>query len=393
MVSSSLAFRLVGSGVAAAVGISLATPVAAALVGGTSYSKYVGIGAITLPFTLLVMFSNDVLRVTFQPKKYVGLNVTQTLLVMSLSVLFVVFLHKGAAGVLYGRLLGDLMSAMVGLLLIRHNLAPRIDGMLLRRMWSYGAPTVPAAFGFAVIAGLDRYWLQRSRSIQEVAVYAVALRFFSVMTLAASAFQLAYGPFAFSRAQSEDAPRLYARVLTAYAALASLGALTVAAFAPEALARLVPSTYAGAAAPALFLAFAAVALGAYTVASVGVGLAFKTPWLNVSAWSGAVAALAMHATFTPRFGPPGAAFATLVGYGVVALVTYAIAQRFQPVPYRGWLALLLFGVGLALAVVAQRLASLGAVGVVARLAIVMGFGLVVGLIVWSERGARASTSS
>jgi O-antigen/teichoic acid export membrane protein len=394
MVSSSLAFRLITSGIVAALAISLATPIASAFVGGQAYSKYLAIGAATLPFTLLVMFSNDVLRVTFQPLKYVTLNVVQTLIVVAGSIVFVVVMHKGAAGVLYGRLLGDAASAMLGLVLVRHNLTLRFDGALLRRMLSYGAPVVPAAFGFGFIAGLDRYMLQRTRSIEEVAVYAVALRFFSVMTLAASAFQLAYGPFAYAHAAREDSPRLYARVLVAFAALASLGALFVGAFAPEALALLAPRAYAGAALPALFLAFAAVAMGAYTVASVGVGLALKTPWLNVSAGFGVAIALLAHLAFTPRFGPSGAGLSTLLGYFVIALVTFFVAQRVRPMPYRGGLALFLFASALVLAVLAQRLAPWGIPGVVARVAVVAAFALMcVRLRVWTERGAVASASS
>src|SRR5262249_51341490 len=130
--------------------------------------------------------------------------------------------HLSTAGVLYGRLAGDAVSALVGLVLIRHSLGLRVERGVLRRMLAYGAPTIPAAFAFALISGLDRFVLQRTRSIQEVATYSVALRFLSVMTFAASAFQLAYGPFVYARARDPEAPRLFARVLLGYVAVASL---------------------------------------------------------------------------------------------------------------------------------------------------------------------------
>jgi O-antigen/teichoic acid export membrane protein len=191
------------------------------------------------------------------------------------------------------------------------------------------------------------------------------------MTFAASAFQLAYGPFAYARARDADAPRLFARVFTAFVALASLGALVLSAFAPEALAVLVPVSYRGAALPALGLAFAAVGLGAYTVASVGIGLALRTPLLSLCAWSGAVAAGVAHALWTPRYGPPGAAFATMIGYVVIALVTYAVAQRVRPMPYRGGRALGLYALAFGLALAAHAAAPLGAAGVAARAGIIL----------------------
>lgn len=367
MVSSSLAFRLVSSGFVAAVFIALAAPLAGWLLHGEAYRKYLVIGATTLPFTMLVLFANDVLRVTFQPVKYITVNVVQTVLVTGASIVLVKVYAMSTAGVLYGRLLGDAVTAVIGLVLTRHTLGFRFDRGTLMRMLRYGAPTVPAAMGFAAITGLDRFALQRTRGIDEVATYAVALRFFSVMTFAASAFQLAYGPFAYARAGHPDSPRLFARVLAAYAALAALGAMVVGLFAPEILRLLVASAYKPerAAFPALLLAFAAVALGAYTVTSIGIGLALRTPLLGLVAWSGALVAAVAHATLTPRYGPPGAAIATLAAYCTVAFTAYRTAQRVHPLPYRGGLAAGLFVSALGLALVASlvRVGGLGSVAV------------------------------
>src|SRR5439155_4897367 len=159
------------------------------------------IGAATLPFTLLVMFGNDVLRVTFQPWKFISLNLVQTVLTTAMALYFVLARHAGVVGVLYGRLIGDGAASLLALVLIRHSLAPRFSRATLRRMLGYGVPLIPASFAFGLIAGMDRYFMQRTRTLEEVGVYAVALKFFAVVTIAASAFQLAYGPFAYVRAQ------------------------------------------------------------------------------------------------------------------------------------------------------------------------------------------------
>ena len=67
MASTSLVFRL-ATGTSVALLLALfATPLSRALVGSDVYRKYVLLGAVTLPFTLVVLFANDLLRVTFQP--------------------------------------------------------------------------------------------------------------------------------------------------------------------------------------------------------------------------------------------------------------------------------------------------------------------------------------
>src|SRR5260221_11040544 len=138
MVSTSFAFRAVVSCAVAALLALFAAPLAVQLLGGAAYRKYLLLGAATLPFTLLVMFANDVLRVTFQPWKFIVLNLTQTVLVAGVSLVLVLERHLGVAGVLYGRLAGDLACALLGLIPIRHNLRRRFSRTTLRRMLGYG---------------------------------------------------------------------------------------------------------------------------------------------------------------------------------------------------------------------------------------------------------------
>ena len=390
MASSSLAFRL-ATGAAAALLLALfAAPLAEGLAGSASYRGYVRIVAATLPCTLVVLFGNDVLRVTFQPWKFIVLNLVQTLLTAGLSLWLVLGEGMGVAGVLYGRLGGDAASALVALVLVRHTLAPRFSGATLRRMLAYGAPLVPVALAYGAIASVDRFVLQRACGLADVAVYGVAVKFFALVTMAVSAFQLAYGPFAFARAGAPDVGRLYARVLAAYVAVASLAAMLAGLFAPEALAVVVPPAYAGAAAPAGWLAFAAVAQGAYCVVSVGIGLALRTPLLGWSAGAAALVAVAGNALLAPRLGPLGAGIATTLAYATSAVVTYALAQRVHPVPFRGARLALVFALALALTVAGQWLAPPGAAGVLVKGLVALAFAaaaLALGL--HRDRGAVA----
>jgi O-antigen/teichoic acid export membrane protein len=396
MVSSSLAFRLVtGVGVALLAALA-ARPLASALMGGVAYEKYLRVAAVTLPFTLLVMFGNDVLRVTFQPWKFITLNLANTVLVTGCSLFFVLHEHRGVIGVLYGRLLGDVACTLLALVLTRHSLRPAFDGTALRRMLSYGLPTVPAAIAYGLITSLDRFMLQRTRSLEEVAVYGIAVKFFAVVTMGVSAFQLAYGPFAYARAREPGAPRLFARVFASYVGVAAFGALVVGLLAPEILRALVPASYAGAAGPALWLAFAAVAQGAYTVASVGIGLALATPLLGWCAGGAALIGAFAQWQLTPRWGPVGAGAATFCGYLASAVFTYFMAQRVHPLPYRGGRLAALGGAALVLGLVGQRFGA-GPGGLVLRLVLMGVFATAVALLrVWrggfavdAKREARA----
>jgi O-antigen/teichoic acid export membrane protein len=377
MVATSLVFRIATSLVAAALLALLAGVLAPSLTGSAAYRKYLMIGAVSLPFTLLSLFANDVLRVTFQPWKFITLNLSQTIVTGAVSLWLVLGRQMGVSGVLYGKLAGDAAAALLGLVLIRRSVAPALDYSVLRRMLAFGAPLVPAAIAYGVVSSADRYFLQRARGLADVGVYAVAVKFFAVAMMVVSAFSLAFFPFAHARSADPGAPRLYARVMSLYVVGASLAALLLGAFAPEALAWLVPAEYRGAARPALLLGFAAVAYGAYYVSCLGIQLALRTSLLGWTAAAAAAVAVAANAALTPRLGGIGAATATLLGNVTLAVATYAAAQSVHPLPYRGGRLLALFALAGLLAIAAQHGSLLGPWGWTIKPAAVVVFVVVV----------------
>jgi len=388
MVSSSFVFRLITGGTAALMLMVFAGPIAGRLLGGAVYAKYLRIGAMALPFTLFTLFANDVLRVTFQPWKFIALNVSQTIFVGSLTLYLVLVWHLGVAGALYGKLFGDALAALLGLVLCRHSLKPRFSRTLLRQMLRYGLPLVPGSIAYAVIGFVDREALQRTASLAEVGIYAVAMKFFAVITMGVSAFNLAFGPFAYARSRDPDAPTLYARVFTLYVAVASLGALVVGVFAPGIVAVLATRNYAAAAAPALWLAFAAVAQGAYSVAVLGITLSLRTSLLGWIAGAAALVAVVANQVLTPRWGAEGAAIATFLGHVSSVVLAYLVSQRVRPMPYRGARLALLFGGALGLGIAAVRWAPPGPAGMGVKLVAALAFvGIAVAMRVWKDRGA------
>ena len=393
MVSTSFLFRATITLAACGLVALFAAPLADRLLGAPAYRKYLLLGAATLPFTLTVMFANDVLRVTFQPWKFIALNLVNTFLVGGLSLWLVIARHAGVVGVLYGRLAGDALTALLGLVLIRHALRPAFDRATLRRMMAFGLPLVPAAIAYGAVASIDRYVLQSHRGIDEVAVYGVAAKFFAIVTMGVSAFQLAYMPFAYARARSEDAPRLFARAFALYLSVGSLGAMAIGLFAPEVLVLIAPPSYAGAALPAVLLAFAAVAQGAYTVAGIGLNLALRTSLVAWIAGGASLVAVVANFALTPRFGPPGAALATWLAHVTAAVLAYVLAQRVYPLPYRGMRGAVLVASGLAITVSAQRLAPPGAAGIALKAAALAAFaGLAWASGMWRDRGGVSHRS-
>jgi O-antigen/teichoic acid export membrane protein len=347
MVSTSALWRL-GVCLAVTVVLVLVAPAFSRfLLDSPDYAKYVRLAALSIPFTAFFLFQNDVLRVTFQPWKFIALNLANTILVGGLSILFVVAWQRGVAGVLYARILGDAVTAAFGFVLIRHSLGGRFDRALLGRMLAFGAPLIPVAVAYWALQYADRWTLAHYADLAAVGVYSVAVKMGAAMMLAVSAFHLAWGPFAFARARDPGAAALFSRVLTLYVAVAASIALALGLFAPEALALLVPAPYVAAALPGAVLGFAAVAHGAYYVAALGASLALRNDILAWTSLVAALVALALNLALVRPLGLLGVAIATCTGFALSTALVYAWAQRVRPIPFRGLRALFLFVLGLA----------------------------------------------
>jgi O-antigen/teichoic acid export membrane protein len=252
------------------------------------------------------------------------------------------------------------VAALAGLVLLRHTLAPQGSWADLKRMLRYGAPLLPVALIYAVLTYTDRQVLLRFASLEQVGVYAVAVKGAAAVLLAVTAFQLAWGPMAFAAATDPDHGRFYSRVLTFYVTAGTLLALGVALFAPEVLLKVVPAAYQGASRPAGLLAFATVAHGAYYIAALGVNLEKKNEWLIVTTGGAALVTLGLALAWVKPWGGTGAAGATLCGFAFSTIALYWVSQRLRPFPYRGLRALLVFSAGLGVATAGWGVAAGGA---------------------------------
>jgi O-antigen/teichoic acid export membrane protein len=330
--------------------ILFAPQVSALVLGSPDYAKYVQIIGLTLPFSGLYLFANEALRVTFQPWKYIVLNAFEMTTVGALTIYFVLARDFSVSGVLYARLIADVLATGVALVLLRHTLTRRGSWGYLKMMFRYGLPLVPVALTYSVLTYADRQVLLHMGSLADVGVYSVAVKLAAPVMLAVTAFNLAWGPMAFSNAADPQAGRLYSWVLSLYTAAGSVLALGVALYAPEILSVFVPAAYQGAAAAGGLLAFGAVAHGAYYIAALGVNLEKKNEWLVVTTGVAAVITLTLAILLVRPFGGTGVAAATLIGFVFSTCVLYLVSQRLRRFPFRGVRSLLIFAAAVPIAI-------------------------------------------
>jgi len=143
--------------------------------------------------------------------------------------------RKGIYGIYLSKLIVDILFSFVALYLIKSWIGKYFSFFRLKQLLAYGVPIVPAGIAQWALDSANRYFLRYYSSLNDVGLYAIGGKVASIMGLLTGAFQLAWGPFAFSIHREDNARDIYASILTYYLVLTSGFAIILSLFAPEIL--------------------------------------------------------------------------------------------------------------------------------------------------------------
>ena len=181
-------------------------------------------------------------------------------------------------------------------------------------------------------------------------IYGACYKLSILMTLFVQAFRYAGEPFFFSIAGRSDARRSYAMVMRYFVICCSMIYLGVVLFL-DVFKYFIGEEYREGLEVVPILLMANLMLGIYVNLSIWYKLTDRT---GLGAWvslMGALITLGLNIAWIPTFGYVGAAWATLVCYGAMALISWLLGRYFYPVPYPVWRisGYLVLSVGLTLA--------------------------------------------
>ena len=224
-------------------------------------------------------------------------------------------------------------------------------GPVLIPIARYSLPMVVIGFAGIVNEMLDRvllkYWLPNdlNTNLQQLGIYGACYKLSILMTLFIQAFRYAAEPFFFSYSQQADAKAVYAKVMRYFVIFCVFIFLLVSLFL-EYFQYFVGPEYRQGLDVVPILLLANLFLGIYVNLSIWYKLTDKTGVGALISLFGAVLTLFLNIWWIPVLGYLGSAWATLVCYSSMSLISYGLGRRFYPVPYPilRMTAYLLFGV-------------------------------------------------
>jgi O-antigen/teichoic acid export membrane protein len=275
------------------------------------------------------------LRMEEKAKQYLCLTVSGAIITMALSVLFVLILQLGIAGLLMAGAIGSALMIFVVWWFVGRKLNFHVDPKLFIPLVRIGFPSIFGLFAFFLIDYADRQMIERMLSLPDLGVYSVGYSFGMVMIIAVRAFGTAWSPFFMSYIKKPDEARqVFGRVLTYYVlGFGSFGVLFFFVAKPL----LVMMT-----APLFHEAWVIVGLvaagymlkGCYLIFLPGIYFAKKLKWQSSIEWLAAGTNIGLNLWLIPKYGILGAAIATFASYLTLPISAWIISRRLLEVDYQ-----------------------------------------------------------
>ena len=202
----------------------------------------------------------------------------------------------------------------------------------------YSLPLVGVGLAAMANETLDRFLLRRwldgapETRMAAIGIYSACYKFSIFMTLVVQSFRYAAEPFFFAQAHREDARGTYALIMRMFVVVGGFIVLLVS-FSLDLLKWAIDETYHDGIDVVPILLIANLFLGIYYNLSVWYKVSGRTSWGALVAIAGVLITLGANAVSIPWLGFRGAAWATLLCYSGMSVLSLLLSRRFYPIPY------------------------------------------------------------
>ncbi|MFV0378790.1 MAG: lipopolysaccharide biosynthesis protein [Mangrovibacterium sp.] len=237
--------------------------------------------------------------------------------------------------------ISNLISSFITLLLLLPDLwvKPRFDRFLLREIFWYSFPILVVGVAGAITQNIDRILIPKlipadQDPMGQLGIYGANYKLAVLMNMFIQAFRYAFEPFFFSQVKSENNKRGYALILKYFVIFGLFIFLGISLFLDlfKALHIIDSRYYSGLKVVPLVL-MANLFLGIYYTLSLWYKLTDKTRYGAYFSIIGAILSLAINIAFIPLYGYMASAYAVLICFLVMSVLSYIYGQKHFPVAY------------------------------------------------------------
>lgn len=265
---------------------------------------------------------------------YAYLSIVMLIIMLTLNILFLVFMGMGLEGIVLSMLIAKLVNMLLVLLITLQGVKLRFSMVKLVEMIRYSLPLVPAGMAMFLLHFSDRFLVNSLCNLEELGIYSLGYKFGMVISVLVTApFFKIWDTQRFEIAGQSDGAAVFARVFTWFSLVLVLVGLSISLFVDEVIRWLTTSGYHGASSVVPVIAAAYVVFSMASFLNLGNMITGRTKPLMYIQILVAVVNLLLNLMLIGRFGIMGAAVSTLLSFLLLAALNLAASQRVLAVPF------------------------------------------------------------
>lgn len=292
------------------------------------------LGTATVLAKVLLRMPFSIMRAKEQSRRYAKWSLIRSATATLIALVLVVGFHQGAAGVVGAQFVAEFAMCLFLTGATFKMLRSGFRWQDIKQQLAFGLPLVPAGVAAFALDLADRWFIRYYYTVADVGVYSLAYRFGEILLFIITAFQLSWGPFAYSHRRDPDAPALFAHLTSYLLAIYLFLWLGLASFAPDFIKIMAPEEYWGAATLIPVLALAMVFDGVMPMVNLGPAFTKRTILRTYTVLVAAGVNLVLNYLLIPTYGPAGAAWATFFAFTIQTTLALLVSLRLYPVPYQ-----------------------------------------------------------
>jgi len=234
--------------------------------------------------------------------------------------------------------IANLIASFVTLLLmfpIFYRFKFNFDKNMLYKMLSYGLPIMVGSVAFVTNENLDKILISKYLGKEKMGIYAACYKLGVFMSLYIMAFRLGAEPFFFNQAKEKNAKETYAKILNWFTIIGTVFLLIIVLYI-DFFANLLlgKDAYYQALEIVPIILLANLFLGIYINLSVWYKLTDRTKYGMYFSIIGALITIGFNIVFIPKIGYMASAWATLIAYIFMTVISYIYGKKYYSIPYK-----------------------------------------------------------
>jgi O-antigen/teichoic acid export membrane protein len=334
VVSTALVATSVVAACVSSAGLFCAKGVSRLVLKSPAFYSYVWLVSFTLFFSCLNSVSWSYLRARQRSALIVIANCVSLVMTLTLNIYFIAVLKTGLVGILYSGLISNALVTTGLTVMTVKEVGLGFNFAKLKALAVFGLPLIVTSAAAFVLNFSDRFFLQRYSTISTVGIYALGYKFgFMLSFLVIQPFMMIWGARMYEVARRGDAGETFSRLFAYFFLVLTAAALGLSVAIKDVIAVIAAPQFHEAYRIVPVVALAYLCYGMSYYFQTGIFVQKRTMYLAIIGLASAGANLLLNFLLIPHYGAMGAAWATVLSFLLMAVLTYISSQSVYRIPY------------------------------------------------------------